>query len=65
MALKIKYPTLITSELESHFSRCDEMVSAVKNIIDNYNNIALADKFKISYRGKTKKKTIKYINTTE
>lgn len=58
----IKFPTLITSELESHFAQFDQMIQNVVNEINHYNNRAPEDKITIPYRGKSKTKCIKSIN---
>ena len=47
----IKFPTLITSELESHFAQFDQMIQNVVNEIYHYNNRAPEDKITIPYRG--------------
>lgn len=63
MALKIKYPTLITSELETHHRLYDQMKTDVINQINNYNDLPPEDKLRISYVGKSKVKIIKHIHT--
>lgn len=64
MAKKIKFPTLITSPLDTHYQRVEQMVTDVTNLIDNYNNRAPGDKLRIPYRGKLKSKVIKAVNTS-
>lgn len=59
----LKYPTLITSELETHFEQYTQMRDSVCNMIDNYNNLPPEQKTQIPYRGKSKTKTIKAIHT--
>ena len=63
MALKIKYPTLITSELDTHHRLYDQMRTDVVNQIDNYNNLPPQNKLRIPYLGKSKVKIIKHIHT--
>lgn len=63
MALKIKYPTLITSELPTHHRQYNQMKADVINKIDNYNNRSLDQKLRIPYIGKSKVKVIKAIHT--
>ena len=63
MALKIKYPTLITSELDTHHRLYDQMRTDVVNQIDNYNNLPPQNKLRIPYVGKSKVKIIKHIHT--
>lgn len=60
--LKIKYPTLITSLLDSHYEQCIQMRSRIINLIDNYNNLSPNDKLRIPYRGKSKSKVLKTIH---
>lgn len=64
MALKIKFPTLITSNLTTHRSRTQLMIDDVTNMIENYNNRAPEQKLRIPYRGKSKSKVIRAIHTT-
>lgn len=64
MALKIKFPTLITSNLTTHHSRTQLMIDDVTNMIENYNNRAPEQKLRIPYRGKSKSKVIRAIHTT-
>ena len=54
----LKYPTLITSELETHFEQYTQMRDSVCIMIDNYNNLPPEQKTQIPYRGKSKTKTI-------
>lgn len=63
MALKIKYPTLITSELPTHNRQYNQMKADVVNKIDNYNNLAPDQKLRIPYVGKSKVKVIKAIHS--
>lgn len=60
----LKFPTLITSELDTHFGQYTQMRNLVANLIDNYNDRPIDQKLQIPYRGKSRKKTIKAINTT-
>ncbi len=64
MALKIKFPTLITSHLQSHHQRTQQMIDDVTAKIDRYNNLRPEDKLRIPYRGKSKSKVIRAIHTT-
>ena len=64
MALKIKYPTLITSDVGSHHRQYANMLEEVNNKINNYNNRAPDDKLRIPFPGKSKVKVIKYIHTS-
>lgn len=64
-ALKIKFPTLVTGELNTHHHRLVDMIRDVSNLIDRYNNKADAEKLRISYRGKSKHKVIKHIHTAQ
>ncbi len=64
MALKIKFPTLITSNLQTHYARTQLMIDDVANKIDNYNNRDPEQKLRIPYRGKSKSKVIRAIHTT-
>ena len=59
----LKFPTLITSDLNTHFEQYTQMRDLVANLIDNYNNRASDQKTQIPYRGKSRKKTIKSIHT--
>lgn len=63
MALKIKYPTLITSDVETRHRQYANMLAEVSNKIDNYNNRAPEDKLRIPFPGKSKVKVIKHIHT--
>ena len=63
MALKIKFPTLITSNLPTHYARTQLMIDDVTNKIENYNNQAPEQKLRIPYRGKSKSKVIRAIHT--
>lgn len=63
MALKIKYPTLITSYLQSHHQHTQQMIDDVTAKIDRYNNLAPDQKLRIPYRGKSKSKVIRAIHT--
>ena len=62
MAWKIKYPTLITSELSTHHLLHQQMIDDVVGIITAYTRKAPEDKLQIHYRGKTKVKVIKSID---
>lgn len=62
MAWKIKYPTLITSELDTHHLLHRQMINDVTGVLTAYNRIAPADKLQIRYRGKSKVKVIKSID---
>lgn len=64
-ALIIKFPTLVTGELNTHHHRLADMIQDVSALIDRYNNRADADKLRISYRGKSKNKVIKHIHTAQ
>lgn len=64
MALKIKYPTLITSELDSHYYLYQQMVADVITLLDGYSRNAPDQKLEIKYRGKSKIKVINSINYT-
>ena len=63
MALKTKYPTLITSFLQSHHPRTQQMLDEVMAKIERYNNLAPDQKLRIPYRGKSKSKVIRAIHT--
>lgn len=65
MTLKIKFPTLVTGELQTHHHRLADMVTDVINKIDRYNNRSDDQKLRIVYFGKNKKKVIKHIHTSE
>lgn len=60
--LKIKYPTLITSVLDSHYEQCIALRQDLINDIDIYNNLSLDRKLRIPFRGKSKSKVIKSIH---
>lgn len=60
--LKIKYPTLITSKLDSHHMFPQEMVDDVLGIIKAYGKRLPENKEKIKYRGKSRIKTIESID---
>ena len=62
MALKIKYPTLITSELTTHHLLYQEMVDDVVGLITAYSRRAPEQKLQIQYRGKSRVKVIENIN---
>ena len=62
MALKIKYPTLITSELETHHLSWQQMVDDVVTIITAYGRRSAEQKLKINYRGKSRVKIIENID---
>lgn len=64
MALKIKYPTLITSELETHHLLCQQMVDDVLGLINAYRRRSPEQKEKIKYRGKSRVKIIENIDFT-
>lgn len=61
MALKIKYPTLITGELDTHHLLRQQMVDDVVGIITAYGKRLPEDKEKIKYRGKSRVKIIEHI----
>lgn len=60
--LKIKYPTLVTSILDSHHEQCIALRQDVINDINIYNNLAPNQKLRIPFRGKSKSKVIKNIH---
>lgn len=60
--LKIKYPTLITSVLDSHHEQCIALRQDLINDIDIYNNLSPDRKLRIPFRGKSKSKVIKSIH---
>ena len=60
--LKIKYPTMISSILETHHQQYGELRQDIVNLADNYNNRANEEKLRIPFRGKSKSKVIKNIN---
>ncbi len=60
--LKIKYPTLITSILDSQHEQCILLRQDIINKIDGYNNLSSDQKLRIPFRGKSKFKVIKNIN---
>ena len=60
--LKIKYPTMISSILESHHQQYVMLCQDVVRNIDQYNNRANEGKLRIPFRGKSKSKVIKYIH---
>lgn len=60
--LKIKYPTLVTSVLDSHHEQCIALRQDVINDINIYNNLAPNQKLRIPFRGKSKSKVIKNIH---
>ena len=60
--LKIKYPTMISSILETHHQQYSELRQDIVNLADNYNNRANEEKLRIPFRGKSKSKVIKNIN---
>ena len=62
MALKIKYPTLITSELETHHLLWQQMVDDVVGMITAYGRRAPEQKERIKYRGKSRVKIIESID---
>lgn len=64
MALKIKYPTLITSELDTHHLLRQQMVDDVVGIITAYGRRQPNNKEKIKYRGKSRVKIIESIDYT-
>lgn len=64
MALKIKYPTLITSDLNYHFRQFNQMIADVINKVNRYNNLAPEQKLRIPFVGKSKVKVIKHIHTS-
>ena len=47
MAYKIKYPTLITSELATHHQLQEQMVNDLRGEIDAYNRRGVDDKIAI------------------
>lgn len=64
MALKIKFPTLISGALNTHHLHTQQMKDDVSIKIDRYNNRAPEDKLRIPYRGKSKSKVIRCIHPT-
>lgn len=62
MVLKIKYPTLKTSELETHHLLRQEMVNDVVAMITAYGRRSPEHKEKIKYRGKSRVKIIENID---
>ena len=60
--LKIKYPTLITSVLDSQHEQCISLRRDIITQIDSYNNLSGDEKLRIPFRGKSKFKVIKNIN---
>lgn len=62
MALKIKYPTLITSELDTHHILCQQMVDDLVASITAYGRRAPDQKERIKYRGKSRIKVIESID---
>ena len=64
MALKIKFPTLITSNLVSHHQHTQQMINDVTAKINRYNNLRPEEKLRIPYRGKSKSKVIRAIHTS-
>ena len=62
MALKIKYPTLITSELETHHLLRQQMVDDVLGLINAYGRRSPDQKERIKYRGKSRVKIIESID---
>lgn len=64
MALKIKYPTLITSELETHHLLRQQMVDDVLGLINAYGRRDPEQKERIKYRGKSRVKIIESIDYT-
>lgn len=65
MAYKIKYPTLITGELATHYQQYNQMIADVVNNINNYNNRTPEQKLNIPYVGKRKVKVIKHIHISQ
>ena len=64
MALKIKYPTLITSELDTHYLLHQQMVDDVVGLITAYGRRAPEQKEKVKYRGKSRVKILESISYT-
>lgn len=64
MVLKIKFPTLITSNLPTRHLRSQQMLDDVTSKINQYNNLAADHKLRIPYRGKSKSKVIRCIHPT-
>lgn len=62
MALKIKYPTLITSELETHHLLRQQMVDDLVGVITAYGKRSPENKELIKFRGKSKVKIIENID---
>lgn len=62
MAYKIKYPTLITSELPTHHQLPEQMVDDLRGEINAYNRRGADEKVTILFRGKSKVKIIKSID---
>lgn len=65
MAYKIKYPTLITGELATHYQQYNQMITDIVNNINNYNNRTPEQKLNIPYVGKRKVKVIKHIHISQ
>ena len=63
--LKIKFPTLVTGELNTHHHRLSDMIQDVSSLIDRYNNLPADQKQKIPYRGKNMQKVIRHIHTAQ
>lgn len=62
MAFKIKYPTLITSELDTHHLLRQQMVDDVVGMITAYGRRAPVQKERIKYRGKSRVKILESID---
>lgn len=62
MALKIKYPTLLTSGLDTHYLLRQQMVDDVISLITAYGRRAPNQKESIKYRGKSRVKIIENID---
>ena len=62
MAYKIKYPTLVTSELETHHMLYQQMVDDVIGVITAYGRRAPNQKIEIKYRGKSRVKIIESVD---
>ena len=58
---KIKIPVFITAPLDNAYATYEEMIAAVRTILDDYNNGPLENKVIVTYRKKIKQKTIKHV----
>lgn len=62
MALKIKFPIIMTEPQNNGFVNQSDMINSAKNIFERYNNSG--KNITLSTRGKTKQKTIKSVETS-